>query len=112
MEVRFELTSAEKDQIIGQYYSLALYEMKKVDAHWGTIYIEDECMLMPKIYTYLTVERDSITQQIQIDETCDDHGHGKSDRAQRVKSFLEFVDGIIKAKREVKNAPASDIFYI
>jgi hypothetical protein len=112
VEVKFELTSAEKAQIISKYYSLALYELKEVDAHWGTIYIEDECMIMPKIYTYLTIERDSITQQIQIDEACDDYSHGKSDTAQRVKIFLDFVNGIIKAKPEVKNAPKSDIFYI
>jgi hypothetical protein len=111
-EVKFELTPIEKEQIINKYYSLALYELKEVDAHWGTIYIEDECMIMPKIYTYLTVERDSVTQQIQVDESCDDYSWGKSDRAQRVKTFLQFVDGIIKAKPEVKNAPESDIWYI
>ena len=112
VEVKFELTSAEKAQIINKYYFLALYELKEVNAHWGTIYIEDECMTMPKIYTYLTVEGDGITQQIQIDESCDDYSRGKSDRAQRVKTFLEFVNGIIKVKPGMKDAPESDIIYM
>jgi hypothetical protein len=112
IEVKFELTPAEKELIINKYYSLALYALKEVDAHWGTIYIEDDCMVMPKIYTYLTVERDSITQHVQIDEACDEYSHSKRETAQRVKTFLDFVNGIIKAKPAVKNAPKSDIFYI
>jgi len=112
LEVKFELTPAEKEQVINKYYSLALYELKEVDPQWKTIYIEDECMIMPKTYTYLTVEWDNVTQQIQIDEACDDYSQGKSDRAQRVKAFLHFVNEIIKAKPEVKTAPESDIFYI
>ena len=112
LEVKFKLSTAEKAQIIDKYYSLSIDKLNEVDETTGTVYIEDECMIMPKFYTYLTVKRNGVTQRIQIDEGCDEHRADKSDSAERVKQFLRYVDKIIQAKPEVKNAPHSDIIYI
>jgi hypothetical protein len=112
VDIIFELTPAEKDQIIKQYYSLSIDKLNEVDEITGIVYIEDECMIMPTTYTYLIVRKDSITQRIQIDEGCDNYRSGNSDKAKRVKEFLQYVDKIIQSKPEVKNSPHSDIIYI
>lgn len=112
LEIKFKLSAAERAQIIDKYYSLSIDKLNEIDQITGNVYIEDKCMIMPKTYTYLTAKRDSITQQIQIDEGCDDYSPDKSDIAKKVKAFLRYVDTIIQSKPEVKNAPHSDIIYI
>lgn len=112
LEIKFSLTPVEKEQIIRTYYTLALDKLTAVDAHWKTFYIDDDCMIMPTIYTYLTVKRDTITQRIQIDKACEDYKWRRGGKAKRVKAFLQVVDRILNAKPELKKAPASDIMYL
>lgn len=112
-DIKFKLSPSEKQRIIEKYYSLALYELNEVNKTTGTVYIEDECMIMPKFYTYLTFKKDSLTQNIQIDEDCDEYNSSDiSEAAERVKEFIRFFNGIIRTKPEIKNAPASNIIYL
>lgn len=110
LELKFELSIEEKRQIVEKFYSLDLPNLLPDKAE--VLHIEDECFIMPKIYTYLSVNGDSLTRQFEIDTSCDDFDQLNADKARRIKSFLEYVSKIIYAKPEVKNAPESDIFYL
>lgn len=112
LNIKFLLSASERKQIIDKYYSLSIDELNDIDEMTGTVYIEDKCMIMPKTYTYVTVRRDSTIQKIQIYEECDDYSFNMSNKAKRVKAFLQYVDKIIQSKSEVKNAPRSNIMYI
>ncbi|GAB2656765.1 hypothetical protein GCM10027036_07770 [Flavihumibacter cheonanensis] len=110
LEVKFELSIEEKRQIVEKFYSLDLPNL--LPEKEEVLHIEDECFIMPKIYTYLSVKGDSLTRQIEIDTSCDDFSQFNADKANRIKSFLDYVSKIIYEKPQVKNAPESDIFYL
>lgn len=106
LEINFSLTNDEWNEIIKKYYELELDEFK------GETTIEDECQIMPKFYTILNVKRVSGLQQIKIDEDCVNFYISNYVRANKVKKFLKFVFAILQSKKEIKNAPKSDILYI
>lgn len=70
-------------------------------------------MIMPKLYTHLTIVNGNITQKIKVDEDCDEYRTVETGNlAQRIKAFVQLIDKIVKAKPEVKKAPLSDIMYL
>ena len=110
-DTNFQLLPAEKDQIIEKYYSLALYNLTEVDTFRRAVYITDNCMNMPKLYTTLTFKTNQTIQKIQIDGSCDNYSNRNKIAAEKVNDFLQLVANIIMTKPVVKNAPASDIIY-
>jgi len=104
LEVKFSLSQSEKKTIISKYYELNLNNLgEKVE-------FNDECLSMPKLFTTLSIYAQSWSQQITIDESCNDFQDSKN--AKNVKAFLEFVKGIIASKPEIKKLPRSDIMYL
>jgi len=110
-EIMFHLSNEEKSKIIDKYYALNLEQLKKIDSRTGNIYIEDNCMTMPKDYTILRVKTKTISQVIQIDIGCDEY-NSNSNVARRIKEFIKYTLNIIQAKPEIKNAPTSDVIYM
>jgi hypothetical protein len=110
--VKFDLTSAEKKQIIDKLYSLDLHKLKTENEISGILHFEDECFDMPKIYTNLIIKGDGYVNQFQIDESCTVFSREYSKIALKVKAFLDYVNSIIKVKPSVSNAPVSDIIYL
>jgi hypothetical protein len=104
--IHFHLTSQEKEQIIDKYYSLHLEELQ------GKHEIEDNCLVMPKLYTTLKVKSKEQEQETIIDESCDDYKGLFNSKGKRVATFLQFVTSLLKTKPEIKNAPTSDIMYL
>ena len=111
-EIKFHLSGKEKNKIIDEYYNLEINKISGLDKIIGNTYIEDECMIMPKLYTILHVKIKNKLQNIQIDEDCDDFFLSNFGKANKIKKFLRFVDNILKSKPEIKNAPRSNILYM
>ena len=110
-DTQFHLLSTEKNQIIEKYYSLSLYDLNDIDISSKLVYIKDNCMDMPKLYTTLTFNSNQNIQRIQIDASCHEYSRQDKTKASRVKEFIDFVANIIMKKPEVSNAPPSDIIY-
>lgn len=111
-EIKFHLSDNEKRKIIGKYYDLDINKISGKDKITGNTYIEDKCMIMPKLFTIIHVKGKDKLQEIQIDVGCDDFYLSNFSKAKRIKKFLQFVDGIVKSKPQIKNAPTSNIMYM
>ncbi len=98
--------------IIDKYYDLMIYELEDINRITKNIYIKDECKTMPKLFTILQIRSKDINQEIQIDQDCNDFYLSNFKTAKKVKSFINFIEGIIQSKPEIKNAPKSHIWYI
>jgi hypothetical protein len=108
LEVQFSLTDKEWDKIVDAYYSLELDELK------GKTEI-GECLTlltMPHFQTMLNIKTKLGLQQIKIENDCDDFPISVSAKAGRINKFLDVVFEILKKKKEIQNAPNSDIMYI
>jgi hypothetical protein len=57
------LSAEEEKKNKEMYFALKLYEL-------GNVEIDETCMILPKIYTYINVKSNSIDQQTKIDESC------------------------------------------
>lgn len=104
--IHFHLTIEEKKQIIERYYSLHLEELQ------GKQEIEDNCLIMPKLYTTLKVKSKVQKQEIVIDENCADYKGLFNTQGKRIAAFLQYVSNLLETKAEIKNAPRSDIMYL
>ena len=104
--IHFELTAKEREEIINKYYDLELNVLE------GKQRIEDECMIMPKLYTTLEVKSQRGLQEIMIDEGCNDFKSSFTNQGKKIQMFLKFVEKILKDKPEIINAPKSDIIYL
>lgn len=111
LDIKFYLNKSERQRIIDKYYALNINQIKKIDARTGNIYIEDNCMIMPKFFTMLNINGKGIRQVIQIDTGCDEYNLGANE-AKRIKKFIKFTLDIIQAKPEIKKAPSSDVIYM
>lgn len=99
-------------EIQKKYYSLGLDKIKKINKITGNIYIEDKCNVMPKDHTIFQVKTKEKIQEIQIDVNCDSFYSSNFIEANRIKSYIKFILGIIQSKSEIKSSPISDIIYM
>lgn len=106
LEVKFSFTNKEWDKIANSYYELQLNEIK------GITEIEDECQIMPKFYTILNITTRNGSQRIKIDDSCDNFYISNWVKAHRINKFINIVFEILKSKKEIKNAPYSNIMYL
>ena len=104
--IHFHLSEKEKQQIVQKYYSLGLDKFKGKQA------IEDNCLVMPKLFTTLHVKSNKEEQEIIIDEDCDDYKGIFDSKGKNIAAFLKFIDHTLHGKQEIKNAPLSDIIYL
>lgn len=104
--VRFRLTDGEKNAIAADYFARQLDERK------GKIEVEDDCRVMPKLYTVLKTKSHRQTQEIVLDEACDRRKGSQADYGEKVAAFLSFVESLLQAKPEIRNVPPSDILYL
>ena len=112
VEIPFKLSKEERAGIVGKYYKLSIDNIIDIDKEMGKIYIEDECKLMPKLYTVLHIKSQYHFQQIQIDTDCDNFYFSNYKKAARVKKFIKYVYEILNSKEEIKHAPKSDMIYL
>ena len=112
LNIEFDLNLIEKAKIIDKFYALKLDEQMPDIVNSATMSFDDNCFIMPKIYTYLNVKGDSLAMQFKIDESCSDFIQPNADKARKVKAFLDLVNEILNRKPELRNAPKSDIFYL
>ena len=106
INVNFTLSILEKQAIFKFYNKLRLVEFK------NSIEIQDNCTVMPKSYTLLSIKSQHGQSEIKIDESCNNFSYDNLKKANRVKDFIKFVKNIIDKKPEIKNAPISDILYL
>ena len=104
--IQFHLSREEKRQIVDRYYRLGLGDLQ------GQQEIEDNCHIMPKLYTTLKVKSKEHPLEIIIDEDCRNYNGLFNKRGQNVAEFLQYVINLLKTKPEIKNAPFSDIMYL
>jgi hypothetical protein len=116
VNIYFHLTDDERNRIIDKYYELGINQMVGKNKITGNIYIEDNCMDMPKLTTILKVKSKERLQVIEIDTGCDDFYQpfylSNYNVAKRIKDFLQFALSIIQSKPSLKNSPQSDIIYM
>ena len=67
---------------------------------------------MPKSFTRLHIKTISLLQEIQIDEDCNNFPLLNFIKANRIKRFLKIIRNILQSKPQIKNATASDIWYM
>ena len=100
------LTGEERSHITDAWYSL------KLDRIEGMTTLKDNCNRMPKLFTVIKATTAHTSQEISIDENCEDPGFFDSGREKRLKKFLRLVKDIVFSRAAVKNAPESDVFYM
>ena len=105
LEVKFKLSNNEKKSINEKYYEMKLYDIKEK-------IINDNCMWSPKIYTTLDFKSENTHQEIRIERGCKDFNFNNKINAQKINDFLNYIDEILKAKAEIKNAPKSNVPYM
>lgn len=105
-EIKFELTSKEKQEIINAYYRLDINDLP------NEVMIKDNCSIMPKIYTTIFIRRKNQKQKIQIDDNCGDFEFSNSKKAKEIKEFIRIIKLVLYSKSVIRNAPKSDIFYL
>lgn len=110
--IKFRLTNKEVNAINHEYYALKLYKMEKINKITGNIYIEDNCLVMPKDVTIMKIQTREKTQIIQIDFYCNSFKSSNREKANKIKNFIAYVLNIIDSKPEIKKAPLSDIMYM
>jgi hypothetical protein len=103
--IQFELTEVEKQEIIDYYYNLELDELH------DKLTIEDNCSIMPKLYSTLTVKCKTAEQQIIVDTDCKNYKGLFSTKGKRITSVISFVEKLIQSKPGVKSAPESDYIF-
>ena len=109
-EIRFRLSEQEKIRIAELYYELKINELSSTDKELGVI--EDNCLVMPKLYTTVEIKTKSETKSFKIDKGCNEHPSLKVKEAERAMKFLDALDKILKSKTEIKRAPKTDIWYL
>lgn len=103
--VNFKFSNSEKDTIQQVYLKNRLY--KESDS----IFLEDiNNELVPKIPTKYTIEFDDNSRQVIViyNESDLDSIKGKSN----VINFIKRIRLILDSKKEIKNAPISNVEYI
>ena len=116
LKINFQLTNDEKNKIIDKYYELGINQIAGKNEIAGNIYIEDNCLDMPKLTTILKVKSKGRLQMIEIDTSCDDFYQpfylSNYNVPKRLKDFLQFIFTILQSKPSIKNSPQSDIMYM
>jgi hypothetical protein len=104
--INFQLSEEEKDEIV--------QAKKELLSNWEPVQtiIEDSCWYDPKLYTRLTINSKKGLSVIDIDGGCDNFYPGNSHYAIRVKKFIAKIYKTIKSKKEIEDAPESDIPYL
>ncbi len=105
-KVKFRLTEKERNEIISKYYNLNLDKLK------GNIKITDKCMIMPKLYTVIHVKSGNESQEIHIDEGCNNFQFSNRREAKNVKKFIQFIRTLLNSKPEIKEVPPSNMLYM
>ena len=111
-EIKFDLSKEEKDKIAEKYYDLRINKISGNDKRSKSIYIEDDCMTMPKLFTKIHLRTKNNLQEIKIDEGCNNFKLSNFNKAKRIKEFIQFVKQIVKSKPQIKNAAESNIIYM
>jgi hypothetical protein len=103
--IHFTLSEKEKNEVIQIKKSLLM--------NWEPVRttIEDSCWHDPKLYTRITINSKKGLSIIDIDNGCNGFYPSNSDHAIRLKEFIKKIKEIVKSKKEVKDAPETDISY-
>jgi len=104
--IKFKLTAEEKKEISEKYYELGLDELPQ------NLEVKDNCDIMPKLFTSISIIKKDKLRTIKIDRGCDDFKFYNKKKALKIKEFLDFLLNILNSRNEIKNAPKSDIIYI
>jgi hypothetical protein len=105
LEIKFQLTEEERREIIDLFDSLKYN--RKVD--WE--YIGDSCWDAPKLYTIVSIKPEEKIHKVYIDIGCGAYYHNDEQMAIQYKRLILLIRKILKSKKEIKEAPKSDIGY-
>jgi hypothetical protein len=106
LEIKLGLTEDEQKRLIDTWYSLEL------DRIPGKTLLNDKCLIMPKLYAVIRATTAHTSQEITIDNNCDDFSLFDAGKAERVKKFIKLVKDIVFSRPAVRDAPKSNIFYM
>jgi hypothetical protein len=106
LAISLGLTEDERSRIAEAWYLL------KLDRISGRTTLADNCNRMPKLYTVIKATTVHTSQEISIDENCEDPGFFDSGREKRMKKFLRLVRDLVFSRPAVRAAPKSDVFYM
>ncbi len=103
--MHFTLSEKEKEDIVQAKKALLI--------NWEPVRttIEDSCWHDPKLYTRITINSKKGLSIIDIDNGCNGFYPSNSDHAIRIKEFIKKIKEIVKSKKEVKDAPETDMSY-
>lgn len=106
LAISLGLTEDERNRIVDAWYQFHLDRIE------GKTTLKDNCRIMPKLLTVIKATTASTSQEISIDENCEDPGFFDSGREKRMKKFLRLVKDIVFSRPAVRDAPKSDVFYM
>ncbi|CAI9680484.1 hypothetical protein [Elizabethkingia anophelis] len=103
--VNFKFSNSERDTI------QQVYIKNKLDKESDSIFLEDiNNELVPKILTKYTIEFDNNSRQVIVIYNESDLDSIK--RKPNVINFIKRIKLILESKKEIKNAPISNVEYI
>ena len=106
VEIVFKLSDVEKKEIVNSYYNL---DIDKINEETN---LEANCMFDPQFHTTLQVKTKTKSQNIRINESCNDFASADMDKAEAVQKFLKAIMKILNSKAEIINAPKSGVKYM
>ncbi|MFT3904494.1 MAG: hypothetical protein QM727_15085 [Niabella sp.] len=104
--VKFNLSASEYQAIKSEFLDKSLNNIP------DSTFIEDKCLIMPKVLTKIVVQYPHKKLVFWIDYSCPKFTFADRKDAKKIIAFLNFVNKIIQAKEEIKNTPTSNAMYI
>jgi hypothetical protein len=105
LSLNFDLTQDEENGIKEKYFSLELDKISK------NVRIEGHCNFYPQLFTSLSIESQSFSQEITISNNCNKFSFSDSSNARRINEFIRYIFNTLHKKTEIKNSPESDVSY-
>lgn len=104
--VSFTLTKEEEKKITEEYRRLALDKLP------DSLFIEDSCFVMPKLYTTIIATSKKRVQKIVIDPVCHHHDSVNSVHTRIAMRYIKFIERTILKKKEINEFPKSNMGYM
>ena len=106
VDYKLNFTPAERNVIMKSFEDLKLNRLR------DSIFLEDQCVIAPKMYTTIRFVYKSNYTSVTLDKNCKLPAGKHEGEVKKIKQFLGLFDSIITTKPQIKNAVRSDFRYM
>ena len=103
VSIPFNLSKRDQKRLYKNYYRLGLQNLEKDKFYY------DSCIYQPKSYNTLHFNIKGESQVIKIDPNCDEFEPLDRLSAKNVQKYITLIKKIMHSKKEILNAPKSNI---